>query len=100
MARTQSYQERKVMKQRAYSAMANNEPCYICGQPIDYAAVNRTDPNALTIDHIKSWRDNPELRADIGNLAPTHRSCNASKGVKDQALPAHGNASRDWSKPQ
>lgn len=100
MVRVQSYEERQVVNKRLAAAKQNNERCYICGQPIDYSIVNRRRADAASIDHIKSWRDHPELRTDVGNLAPAHRACNTSKGVKDSALPAHGNASRDWSGPQ
>lgn len=91
---------RKVRDQKLASARRDKLPCSICGQPVNYETTDYLSPDAPTVDHIKSWRDFPELRADIGNLAVAHRSCNTSKGVKASALPAHGNASRDWSKPQ
>lgn len=100
MSRQKTHAERKAMKQRLAAAVQRGEPCYICGQPIDYQGAKTYDYDAPTIDHIKPWRDYPELRADMGNLAPTHRACNSSKGVKQSALPAHGNASRDWSRKQ
>lgn len=91
--------ERNVMEARLERGRAHNERCSICGQPINYAAHYQA-PDAPTVDHIRSWRDYPELRSDPANLAMAHRSCNTAKGVRLSALPAHGNASRDWSQPQ
>lgn len=39
--------------------------CGICGMPVD-------NPD---LDHIKKKGSHPELRADLDNLQPVHRSC-------------------------
>ena len=97
--RINTHQDNKLRHQRIARARANNEPCSICGQPINYKTRNHNDFDAPTVDHVRSWRDHPDLRRDPGNLAVAHRACNTSKGVKPAALPSHGNASRDWGRP-
>lgn len=77
-------------------ARTNRTPCMICGQAINYRTRNYNAPDAPTVDHVLSWRDYPELRLDRGNLTLAHRACNTAKGVKPRALPASGNASRNW----
>ena len=97
--RDETYEDTRIRKRILNAAKQNQSPCSICGQPINYKThYNAAD--APTVDHIRSWRDHPELRRDLGNLAVAHRACNTSKGVKPAALPAFGNASRDWSKPR
>lgn len=70
------------------------ERCGICGQPIDYTLA-RTHPKSFTVDHIRSWSQNPALRTDPGNLRAAHRDCNASKGAGPD-LPSMGVRSRNW----
>ena len=94
-----SWASDQLSKRLLKQARANNTPCYICGQKINYQT-HYNAPDAPTVDHIRSWRDHPELRLDPGNQAIAHRSCNTSKSVKARALPASGNASRDWSQRQ
>jgi len=45
--------------------------CYICGKQLI--------GSDATVDHIKPFSINPELRLDPSNLAACCRSCNASK---------------------
>lgn len=72
------------------------QPCRRCGQPIDYAADPRTDPNAFNAGHIKSWKHYPELRADPANLQPEHAGCGKSAGVRDGDDNPNGVTSRQW----
>ena len=69
---------------------AAGTPCRICGQPIKWDAH----------DHIRSWRDHPDLRLDPTNLATVHQACNRAKGARPQALPSIGNQSRQWGRPR
>lgn len=94
-----TYADKQLRARVLNNARAQRSPCMICGQRIEYQTKDYNSPDAPTVDHILSWRDHPELRRDPGNLVVVHRACNTSKGAKARALPAHGNASRDWSKP-
>lgn len=73
---------------------AQHRPCWICGQPINYAAAYDA-PDAFEVDHIKSWSAYPELREDPGNLAASHKRCNGNRGA-DAPPPAIGITSRRW----
>lgn len=99
--RVSTHADRVLRNQQLNQARANNTPCAICGQPINYKTKDYNSPDAPTVDHRLPWRDYPHLRRDPGNLQITHRSCNASKGVRsqDQAAPAIGNQSRNWNQP-
>lgn len=69
--------------------------CGICWQSIDYTIEDPNDPDAFTVDHIKSWIGHPELRTDPGNLRAAHRRCNSSKNARDDR-PGLGFRSREW----
>lgn len=71
---------RKDVAQRGY---ANNEPCCICGQAIDYR-LPPTDPDGMTIQHVKSRSTHPHLTWDRSNWEPAHAQCNKSAGIEVQ----------------
>ena len=73
---------------------APKPPCYLCGQPINYEA-KYPDGESFTVDHIKPWVNNPELREDPGNLVAAHARCNKSKGTGELQL-GLGNRSEEW----
>lgn len=62
---------------------ADQPPCHICGQPIDYGIRDGYHPEAFTIDHITPIARGGSDTMD--NLAAAHRKCNRTKGDK---LPA------------
>lgn len=61
---------------------ARDAVCHICHQPIDYCAPPQT-PSAWEPDHIKPVDKFPELAEDPANIAPSHSSCNRSRGNKE-----------------
>ena len=79
---------------------AAGTPCRICGQPIKWDAHDPNADDAPSVDHIRSWRDHPDLRLDPTNLATVHQACNRAKGARPQALPSIGNQSRQWGRPR
>jgi len=56
---------------------ANNLPCAICGQPIDYAFTRAMHLHRLagTAHHLIGLAQGGDP-LDPGNLAPAHRGCN------------------------
>lgn len=73
---------------------ATKPPCYHDGQPIDYT-LKHPDPGSFSVDHLKSWRDHPELREDPANLVAAHLRCNQSKGAGEAKL-GLGNRSEEF----
>jgi len=58
---------------------ADEPPCHICGQPIDYDA-HYLDPLAFTVDHITPIARGGSHTLD--NAAAAHRKCNRDKSDK------------------
>lgn len=54
-------------------------PCVLCGQRIDYTRKGKAD--SLTVQHIKSRRDFPNLTWEPSNWAPAHKTCNLAAGA-------------------
>lgn len=80
-----------------------DEPCWLCGQAIDYSINADLDedyeyhPDAFEPDHYHPVKTHPHLREDPANLRASHASCNRSRGDTDPAdLLTIGTQSRDW----
>ena len=58
-----------------------NARCWICDQEINYQA-NWKDSASFEADHYKPVSNHPHLALMIGNLRPSHQSCNRSRGNK------------------
>jgi 5-methylcytosine-specific restriction endonuclease McrA len=84
----------KRQKRQAAELRARHDPCWLCGQPIDYTLPADHDW-AFSVDHIKPWSTHPELREDPGNLAAAHSLCNKRRGNKPPPL-GLGLLSRNW----
>lgn len=69
----------KALDQVRRHGEANQLPCCICDQPIDYS-LRRPHKQACTVQHIKSRVSHPHLTWDPGNWAPAHADCNYSQG--------------------
>jgi 5-methylcytosine-specific restriction endonuclease McrA len=74
---------------------AAHRPCCICHQPIDYS-LRWPDPQSFTVQHLKPWSRNPELREDPGNLDAAHFKCNTSLGDRDQQAVSVDKMSEMW----
>lgn len=73
-----------------------NEPCWICGQPIDYTAP-ATHPDAFELDHFYPVSTHPELAEDPANFRASNGSCNRSRGdTQPDDLLVIGETSRAW----
>jgi 5-methylcytosine-specific restriction endonuclease McrA len=71
---------RKARKQFLAQCAEDQRPCWLCGQPINYA-LPRQDPytgtvndDAPEVDHIYPRSKYPELAEDPGGFRPSHRS--------------------------
>ena len=56
------------------------DPCYRCGQPIDYTLSGRHTWGP-TVDHTYSIAEHPELTFNESLLAVSHRQCNLRYGA-------------------
>lgn len=61
---------------------ARNEPCHLCGFPIDLTRDRIRDPLGSTIDELIPISRGGSA-TDPVNLRHAHRICNGSRGVKD-----------------
>ena len=68
--------------------------CWICGQPIDYRAPSGT-PDSWEPDHVLPVSARPDLAFDVGNIKPSHCSCNRARGKRGNANDL-GSPSRAW----
>ncbi|MGV4377948.1 HNH endonuclease [Trueperella pyogenes] len=74
--RINNYAYRDLTKALRRKAQAQNLPCWICGQPIDYQADWRSKWS-FTADHVIPIALGGSQR---GELRPAHRSCNSRRG--------------------
>lgn len=69
--------------------------CWICRGPIDYSLAPSSCPEAWEPDHYIPVDDRPDLEYDLGNIRPSHVSCNRSRG-KRAGIDLLGTPSRVW----
>jgi HNH endonuclease len=72
-----------------------NDRCIHCGQLIDYSATPQT-ASAFEADHFRPVSTHPQLALMIGNLRPSHSSCNRSRGAKPMAEASTAWVTADW----
>ena len=72
---------------------ATDEPCWLCGQPIDYLLGDSDD--AFELDHYYPVSTHPEFNEDPANFKPSHRSCNRRRG-NNAPKPGLGTTTRHW----
>jgi 5-methylcytosine-specific restriction endonuclease McrA len=54
---------------------SSGEPCWLCGQPIDYR-LKFPHPRSWSLDHIVPIADNPRLALNPTNYRSAHLDCN------------------------
>ena len=74
---------------------SRGDACWMCGQPILYDQDPGLHPDAFHVDHYYPVSKYPELALDVGNLRPSHRSCNIARGDGPPPL-GLGRNSREW----
>jgi 5-methylcytosine-specific restriction endonuclease McrA len=57
--------------------------CWICDQEINYSASWR-EPTSFEADHAKPVSTHPHLALAMGNLRPSHQSCNRGRGDRPE----------------
>lgn len=60
---------------------ADNRPCHICHQPIDYT-LPPGRAGTFELDHLIPRTQAPELIHEPSNWAPAHLTCNRARGTK------------------
>ena len=87
---------RKLRAEYLNACRQAHEPCWLCGQPIDYTAPSGT-PDSFDVDHYHPVSTHPELYEDPANFRPSHSACNRSRGdTAPDDLLTIGAQSRDW----
>ena len=76
---------RKLRKQRLALAQLTDEPCGICGQPIDYALPGNT-PTGPTVDHGVALALGGEGLPAMTELRPAHHLCNSRQGGRISSI--------------
>lgn len=69
------------LRQIKAAGQANNTPCDICGQAIDYS-LEYPHPQSCSVQHVKSRKLYPSLTWEPSNWRPSHSDCNKSAGVE------------------
>ncbi|MGV9181824.1 HNH endonuclease [Arcanobacterium canis] len=82
MAKKRVYSRRfqKLAKAFFDQGKAEDAPCWICGQPIDYDAKPGTTDTSHELDHYYPVSTYAELQEDPSNFLHSHRECNRSRG--------------------
>lgn len=75
--------------------LKDDAPCWLCGQPIDYAAQPGTTDDSHELDHYVPVSVDPSLQYDPGNFRHAHRVCNILRGASPPKL-SLGLHSRRW----
>lgn len=72
-------------------------PCWLCNQPIDYAAAHDDYGNddRFQEDHYFPVSTHPELQDDPENTRPSHAGCNRERGNGTPAATL-GIPSQEW----
>jgi 5-methylcytosine-specific restriction endonuclease McrA len=73
---------------------AQNAPCWMDGQPIDYdGPANAAE--SFELDHAKPRKTHPHLALDPNNARPSHSRCNRSRQTA-APRPGIGQTSEEW----
>jgi 5-methylcytosine-specific restriction endonuclease McrA len=75
------HRDRLLKGQHRQQCRSARRPCVHCGQPIDYSAPAGSR-NSFESDHRMPVSTHPHLAYSIGNLQPSHMSCNRSRQAR------------------
>lgn len=72
---------------------ARQDPCWICGQAIDYSLPGG-EPGSFEADHVEPYsRGGTDT---LGNLRASHRLCNQRDGHRKDAPERNKRSMREW----
>lgn len=94
-ARVSTRAFRKARDRFFAEGLKDDAPCWLCGQPIDYAAQPGTTDDSHELDHYVPVSVDPSLQYDPGNFRHAHRVCNILRGASPPKL-SLGLHSRRW----
>lgn len=79
-------------------AREREEPCWLCGDPIDYSLLDTKDTENdgyPEVDHVLPLSKFPQYAADKANMKMTHRLCNNTRSAS-MTSDGIGRTSQDW----
>lgn len=88
----------KFRKACSQGRRGQGEPCWLCGQDINYH-LKFPHPGSFSVDHSIPVNDRPDLILDTTLWKPSHFSCNSARGGMDDDIygpGALGSPSEDW----
>jgi 5-methylcytosine-specific restriction endonuclease McrA len=98
MATRQRVSTRAFQKQRDEffdQGQRDNAPCWLCGQPIDYALKPGSADDSHELDHYVPVSVDPSMQYDPANFRHAHKICNVLRSNKPPKL-SLGIHSRQW----
>ena len=98
VAKTAGRSTRNFKKLRAQfraQCESRKEPCFLCGQEIDYT-IQFPAHDAWTLEHFYPVSTHPELAEDPAGFRAAHFKCNLQRSNKKIDGGGVGNKSRDW----
>ena len=96
MANSRSSRWKYVRRQCWERDRKNHAVCGICGQPIDYSIPPSSTDASWEPDHIRTFKDCPELELDPNNVRASHRKCNRNRGAVGHLDNGLGRRTRIW----
>jgi len=86
---------RRAMAEFRARCAADNVPCWMDGQPIDYGAPDWSTPDSFSLDHYWPVSLYPDVQTDPAGWRASHSDCNRRRGNRAPA-PGLGRVSRAW----
>ena len=103
MARVSSRLFKSLRAKFKTDCTADDLPCWLCTQAIDYEAPfdDYANDDRFELDHYYPVSTHPELEEDPANFRPAHSGCNNARSNRTVTSTLAGTLSRDWTtKPE
>ncbi|MEV4735545.1 MULTISPECIES: hypothetical protein [unclassified Microbacterium] len=73
----------------------DDEPCWLCGQRIDYTVPDWSTDDSFSLDHYFPVSTHPHLQTDPAGFRAAHTDCNRRRSNR-APHPGLGRVSRSW----